>query len=186
ALQKVDTLVVDKTGTLTEGKPKLVTVEPLAGFTRQDVLRLAASLERGSEHPLASAIVKGAEAESLPVPGLAAVTDFQSLAGRCVVGNGGGRRVILGSPAFLAEQGVSPAELSQRIERLRAEGQTVMLLAADARLAGLLGVADPVRPTTSEAVQLLKADGLRIIMLTGDSATTAHAVARTVGIDEVI
>jgi P-type Cu+ transporter len=186
ALHKVDTLVVDKTGTLTEGKPKLVTAEPLGGFSKEEMLRLAASLERGSEHPLASAIVQGAEALAVPPQSLPAANEFQSVTGRGVIGSIEGRRVILGNAAFLTEQEIEPANIHTRVEQLRTQGQTVMLLAVDGRLAGLLGVADPIRPTTPEAVRLLHADGLRIIMVTGDSRTTAEAVAGELGIDEVI
>src|SRR5207247_258496 len=186
ALHKVDTLVVDKTGTLTEGKPKLVTTEPLGGFSKEEMLRLAASLERGSEHPLASAIVQGAEALGVQPQSLPGASEFQSVTGRGVVGSIEGRRVILGNAAFLTEQGIEPANVHARVEQLRTQGQTVMLLAVDHRLAGLLAVADPIRPTTPEAVRLLHADGLRIIMVTGDSRTTAEAVAHELGIDEVI
>jgi Cu+-exporting ATPase len=160
-LHRADVLVIDKTGTLTEGKPRLVTVEPAAGFTIDELLRLAAGLERGSEHPLAAALVKGAEEKGLQLPD---ARDFESL----------------------ADLGVSGDSLKARADELRRDGQTVMLVVIDGRLAGLLGVADPIRATTSEAVHLLHADGLRLIMLTGDSRTTAEAVARKLGIDEVI
>jgi P-type Cu+ transporter len=182
-LHKADTLVVDKTGTLTEGKPQLVTTEPTGGFSAADVLRLAASLERGSEHPLAGAIVKAAEAKGLA---LADPADFQSITGKGVVGQVDGRRVALGNAALMADQGVAIDALQARIEALRSEGQTVMLVAVDSRPAGLLGVADPIRATTPEAIRLLHEDGLRIIMLTGDSRTTAESVARELGIDRVI
>ncbi len=182
-LYKADTLVIDKTGTLTEGKPRLSAVEPAEGFAADDFLRLAASLERASEHPLAAAVVKGAESKGLS---LAPATDFQSLTGKGVVGRVEGRSVVLGNAVLLAEQGVAVGPAQGRADALRAEGQTVLLAAVDGRFAGLLGVADPVRPTTAEAVRLLRADGLRIIMLTGDGKATAEAVARAVGIDEVI
>jgi Cu+-exporting ATPase len=182
-LGKVDTLLVDKTGTLTEGKPRLAVVEPAAGFTEEELLRLAAGLERGSEHPLASAIVKGAEARGLhPAP----ASDFQSVTGKGVVGQVEGRRVILGNAALLTEQGVNADGLQVRAETLRSEGKTVMLAAVDGRPAGVLGVEDPIRASTPEAIRLLKADGLRIIMLTGDSRVTAEAVGRRLGLDEVI
>ena len=181
ALHKVDTLVVDKTGTLTEGKPKLVSADPLGGFSEEEMLRLAAS-----EHPLASAIVQGAETLGIQSRSLPAASEFQSVTGRGVIGSIEGRRVILGNAAFLSEQGIEPANVHARVEQLRTQGQTVMLLAVDHRLAGLLAVADPIRPTTPEAVRLLHADGLRLIMVTGDSRTTAEAVARELGIDEVI
>jgi len=182
-LEKVDTLVVDKTGTLTEGKPRLVGVEPTAGFADDDLLRRAASLERGSEHPLAAAIVKGAEAKGLA---LAEAQSFQSVTGKGVVGNVEGHTVALGNAAMMAEQQVAIDSLRPRLEELRREGQTVMLVAVDARLAGLVAVADPIRASTPEAIQLLHEGGMRIIMLTGDSRTTAEAVAQKLGIDEVI
>ncbi|MBX9582151.1 MAG: copper-translocating P-type ATPase [Gemmataceae bacterium] len=182
-MEKADTLVVDKTGTLTEGKPQLVGVEPAAGFTDDELLRLAASLERGSEHPLAAAIVQGAEARGL---GLSEARDFQSVTGKGVVGTVGGRAVALGNAALLADRSVPSDPLRPRLEELRREGRTVMLVAVDGKLAGLLAVADPIRATTPEAIRLLHEDGLRVIMLTGDSRTTAEAVARALGIDEVI
>ncbi|MCI0460243.1 MAG: heavy metal translocating P-type ATPase [Gemmataceae bacterium] len=182
-LEKADTLIVDKTGTLTEGKPRLVTVEPAEGFTSDEMLRLAASLERGSEHPLADAIVKGAEARGLS---LTEARDFRALTGKGVVGQVDGRAVALGNAALLAEQGVKVDPLRARAEALRGEGQTVVLVAVDGKLAGLLGVADPIRASTPEAIRLLHEDGLKIIMLTGDSRTTAGAVARQLGIDQVI
>jgi Cu+-exporting ATPase len=182
-LHKAGTLVVDKTGTLTEGKPQLVTVEPAAGFSADELLRLAASLERGSEHPLAGAIIKAAEAKGLP---LADPTDFQAITGKGVVGQVAARRVALGNAALMTDQKIAVDALHSRIEALRSEGQTVMLVAVDGQLAGLLGVADPIRASTPEAIRLLHQDGLRIIMLTGDSRTTAEAVARKLGIDQVI
>jgi Cu+-exporting ATPase len=182
-LHRADTLVVDKTGTLTEGKPKLVAVEPAEGSSADELLRLAAGLERGSEHPLAAAIVRGAEERGLAPP---EARDFQSLTGKGVRGTVEGRRVVLGNAAFLAEEGVDAAAMRPRLDALRGEGQTVMLAAVDGRLAGLLGVADPVRASTPEAIRLLHQDGLRVIMLTGDSRTTAEAVARKLGIAEVI
>lgn len=182
-LEKADTLVVDKTGTLTEGKPKLDKVEPAAGFTVGELLRLAASLERGSEHPLAAAIVKAAEQQGLR---LADAADFRSVTGKGVVGRVDGRQVLLGNPAFVADQHIAIEPIHTRLEELRREGQTVMLMAVDSHLAGLVSVADPIRSSTLEAIKLLHEDGLRIIMLTGDSRTTAEAVARRLGIDEVI
>jgi Cu+-exporting ATPase len=180
---KADTLVVDKTGTLTEGKPRLVTVEPAEGLPADELLRLAAGLERASEHPLASAIVQGAEARGLRP---AEARDFRSVTGKGVVGTVEGRALALGNAALLAEQGVDPGLLRPRLDALRSQGQTVLLAALDGRPAGLLGVADPVRPSTPEAIHLLHEDGLRVIMLTGDSRATASAVARQVGVDEVI
>jgi P-type Cu+ transporter len=182
-LQQADTLVVDKTGTLTEGKPRLVTIEPIADFPPDDLLRLAASVERASEHPLATAIVKQAESKGLRLGG---VSDFRSLTGKGVVGVVDGRRLCLGTEALLAEQGVNTEILRSRLEGLRAEGQTVLLAAVDGKCAGLLGVADPLKDTTQEAVRLLQDDGLRLIILTGDNQTTAQAVARRLGIGEVI
>ena len=182
-LGKADVLVVDKTGTLTEGKPKLVTVEPAGDFTEADVLRLAAALERGSEHPLARAVLEGAEARGLAVP---EARGFRSLTGKGVVGEVEGHRAALGNPALMAEQGIDRSAVQARLEELRGQGQTVVLLAIDGKLAGLLGVADPVRETTPEAIRLLHEDGLRIVMLTGDSRTTAEAVARRLGIDQVV
>jgi Cu+-exporting ATPase len=181
--ERADTLVVDKTGTLTEGKPRLMAVEPAAGFSEEELLRLAASLERGSEHPLAAAVVEGAEAKGIR---LVEATDFRSLTGKGVVGEVGGRAVALGNTVLLAEQGISVPDTQARIDTLRGQGQTVMLVAVEGRFAGLIGVADPVRSTTQEAIQLLHADGLRVIMLTGDSQATAEAVARQAGIHEVI
>ncbi len=182
-LQRADTLVVDKTGTLTEGKPRLAAVEPAAGFTTDDVLRLAAGLERGSEHPLAAAIIKGAEEKKLAIP---AAQDFQSVTGKGVTGMVDGRQAAFGNAALMADRGADVAAMQARIEEWRGEGQTVMLLAIDGRFAGLIGVADRIKDTTPEAIRLLHEDGLRIIMLTGDSRRTAEAVARTLGIDEVL
>src|SRR5262249_6437277 len=182
-LQRADTLVVDKTGTLTEGKPTLMAIETSGGIREDEQLRLAAGLERGSEHPLAAAIVKGAEARGLAVP---PVGEFRSLTGKGVAGIVEGRRVALGTAPFLAEQGVATNALQPRIEAHRREGQTVVLVAVDGQLAGLLAVADPIRPSTRDAISQLHADGMRIIMLTGDSRTTAEAVGRQLGIDEVI
>jgi Cu+-exporting ATPase len=182
-LEKADTLVVDKTGTLTEGKPRLVGVEPAAGFPEEELLRLAASLERGSEHPLAAAIVKGAEVRGLR---LAEARDFQSATGKGVIGSVDGRTVVLGNAALMADQQVPFDPLRPRLEELRREGQSVMLVAVDGQLAGLVAVVDPIRATTPEAIRLLHEAGMRVIMLTGDSRTTAVAVAGKLGIDEVI
>lgn len=182
-LEKADTLVVDKTGTLTEGKPKLDKVEPAAGFAVEELLRLAASLERGSEHPLAAAIVKAAEKQGLR---LADVAGFQSVTGKGVIGKVDGLQVFLGNPAFMADQHIPIEPINARVEELRREGQTVMFMGVDGQLAGLVSVADPIRSSTPEAIKQLHEDGLRIIMLTGDSRTTAEAVARKLGIDEVI
>ncbi len=191
-LHRADTLVVDKTGTLTEGKPRLMVVEPAAGFDERELLRLAASLERGSEHPLAAAVVAGAMERGIE---LTRSEEFQSFTGRGIQGRVEGRTVLLGNAAFLAEHGIAAPPLSPpvpggerggRAEELRREGHTVLLFAVEGRLAGLLSVADPIRASTPEAIQLLHADGLRLLMLTGDNRTTAEAVARRLGIDDVI
>jgi Cu+-exporting ATPase len=182
-MRKVDTLVVDKTGTLTEGKPKLVTVEPVAGFDGDRLLRLAATLERGSEHPLAAAIVNGAKDRNIPVGSTEA---FESLTARGVRGRVEGCSVALGNQKLLAELGVDAGALSAKAEALRAEGHTVVFVVVDGEIAGLLGVADPIKQTTPEAVRKLHEDGIRIVMLTGDSRTTAQAVAGKLQVDEVI
>lgn len=181
-MEKVDTLVVDKTGTLTEGKPKLVTVEPTAGFDEPTFLRLAATLERSSEHPLAEAIVRGAEQRGTE---LAEVEDFESVTGKGVQGCVDGRAVALGNKAMMESLSVAIEALADRSESLRAEGQTVMFVAIDGIPAGLIGVADPIKATTKIAIQLLHESGMTITMLTGDSKTTAQAVAKQLGIDNV-
>nr|WP_242392271.1 copper-translocating P-type ATPase [Anaeromyxobacter sp. SG63] len=181
-LRKVDTLVVDKTGTLTEGKPRLVTVVTAAGVDTPTLLRLAASLERGSEHPLAAALVNGAvERGAAPVEAAA----FEAVPGKGVKGRVDGRAVALGNRALLEALGVDAAGLGGRAEALRSDGQTVMFVAVDGKAAGLLGVADPIKESTPEAIRVLHREGVRIVMLTGDSRTTALAVARTLGIDDV-
>jgi Cu+-exporting ATPase len=182
-LHRADTLVVDKTGTLTEGKPRLIVVEAANGFDERELLRLAASLERGSEHPLASAVVGGAAERGIE---LTRSEDFQSFTGRGITGRVEGRSVMLGNAGFLTEQNIPGAALAARAEEVRREGYTVLLVAIDGQLAGLLSVADPIRASTPEAIQLLHADGLRLLMLTGDNRTTAEAVARKLGLDEVI
>jgi Cu+-exporting ATPase len=182
-LEKVDTLVVDKTGTLTEGKPRLVSLVPAAGFAEAQLLRLAASLERGSEHPLAAAIVAGAQERGVV---LAQVQDFRSLTGKGVTGRVDGAAVGLGNAALLSALEVETGALAERAESLRREGQTVVYVVAEGRPAGLLGVADPIKPSTPEALALLRSEGLRVVMLTGDSRTTAEAVARRLGITEVV
>jgi len=181
-LRKVDTLVVDKTGTLTEGKPKLVTVAPADGVDEAELLRLAASLERGSEHPLAAAIVKGAESRGVT---LVNADGFESVTGKGVTGRVDGREVALGNRALLDSLGVDPGVLGDQAEALRADAQTVMFVAVDGQAAGLLGVADPIKASTPEAIETLHREGIRLVMLTGDSATTAQAVAGKLGIDEV-
>jgi len=190
-MRKVDTVVVDKTGTLTEGRPKLVSVElnvssdgaSKGGFEAQTLLRLAATLERGSEHPLASAIVKGAEERGIA---LGSAEAFDSLTGQGVRGRVEGSQVVLGNRSILDNLGIDPGALAERAEALRGEGQTVMFVVVNGEVAGLLGVADPIKQSTPEAIEQLHGDGIRIVMLTGDSRTTAEAVARRLGIDEVI
>jgi Cu+-exporting ATPase len=181
-LEQVDTLVVDKTGTLTEGKPALTTVAATGGIDEPALLRLVASLERVSEHPLASAIVRGAEARGITT---AAVSDFRSITGKGVVGVVDGRTVAVGNAALLAGLGAPMDTLAARADDLRRNGETVMFVAVDGDAAGLIGVADRVKATTGEAIRALQAEGLRIVMLTGDSRATADAVARQVGIDVV-
>ncbi len=182
-LEKVDTLVVDKTGTLTVGKPKLVSVLPSAGRDEAELLRLAASLERGSEHPLAAAIVQGAADRGLS---LSEPESFESVTGRGVKGSVAGKTVVLGNQQFLEDLGVSTGDLAERADAYRAEGQTVLFVAIDSRAAGLLGVADPIKDTTEQAIRQLHAEGVRVTMLTGDSRATAEVVGRRLGIDEVI
>ena len=181
-LEQVDTLVVDKTGTLTEGKPALTTIAALGGLDESALLRLVASLERVSEHPLASAIVRGAEQRGITT---AAVTDFRSITGKGVVGVVDGRTIAVGNAALLADVGASAETLTARADELRRNGETVMFVAIDGAASGLIGVADPVKATTGEAIRALHDEGLRIVMLTGDSRVTANAVARQVGIDAV-
>jgi Cu+-exporting ATPase len=182
-MRKVDTLVVDKTGTLTEGKPKLVSVTPVGDTNESEVLRLAAALERGSEHPLATAVVKGAEDRGLVLPQAAG---FQAVNGKGVTGTVDGRAVALGNLLLMKDAGVDVAAFAARAEELRREAQTVVFVAVDGHAAGLLSVADPIKESTSEAMRALHEDGLRIVMLTGDSRTTAEAVGRKLQIDEVI
>ncbi len=182
-LRRVDTLVVDKTGTLTEGRPALVCVEPVTGMSETELLRLAAALERGSEHPLAEAIVRGAQERRLELP---SASELQSLTGKGIEGRVDGRRLALGNAAMMGGLGVPTEALEQRAEALRGEGQTVMFVAVDRKLAGVLGVADPIKASTPEAIEQLHAEGLRLVMLTGDSETTARAVAARLRIDEVI
>jgi Cu+-exporting ATPase len=181
-MRRVDTLVVDKTGTLTEGKPRLVAVRPAEGFGEDEILRLAASLEQGSEHPLAAAIVGGAQEKGIEP---ARAENFKAITGKGVTGRVGGGEVALGNRALLKDLGIEPEALAQEAEKLRGEGQTVMFVVVDGRVAGLLGVADPIKESTSEAIRGLHAEGLRLVMLTGDSRTTAHAVAGKLGLDEV-
>jgi P-type Cu+ transporter len=182
-LRDVDTLVVDKTGTLTLGKPSLASVVAMEGFDENEMLRLAASIERASEHPLAAAIVAGAESRGLEIP---KAQHFESVTGKGVYGAAEGRRIALGNRAMLEEVRVNVGDLLHFAESLRGSGQTVLFVVIDGRPAGFLGVADPIKETTAEAIRELHAQGLRIVMLTGDSKTTAEAVARKLGIDEVL
>src|SRR5712692_5518251 len=181
-MEKVDTLIVDKTGTLTEGKPRLVTVDAFAGFSDEEVLRLAASLERASEHPLAHAIVEGARERGVA---LAPVSEFTSETGGGVKGRVEGREIWVGSARFLESLGVSIEAAKERAEELRTEGQTTLFVAVNGQLAGLIGVADPIQPSTTDALRMLREEGIRVVMVTGDSRTTEKAVARKLGIDEV-
>ena len=182
-LRKIDTLVVDKTGTLTLGRPRLVSLTPLAGLDELTLLRLAAGLERASEHPLAAAIVAGA-AERGVIPSEA--DGFESITGKGVRGRVDGREVALGNRALLESRGVGLGEASSHADALRQQGQTVMFLVVDGSLAGLIGVADPIKETTPEAIQQLHHERIRIVMMTGDSRVTAEAVAKQLGIDEVL
>jgi Cu+-exporting ATPase len=181
-VENVDTLVVDKTGTLTEGKPKVIAIVPAAGFDENQVLRLAASVERASEHPLAAAILTAAEERNIA---LAPASEFDSPAGKGVVGMVEGRRVALGSAAFLAEFKIATDALTADAERLRRDGATAIFVAVDGKLAGVIAIADPVKPSTPDALKALIAEGVRVVMLTGDNRTTAQAVARRLGIGEV-
>jgi Cu+-exporting ATPase len=182
-MKKVNTLVVDKTGTLTVGKPKLIEVVPAQEWDKEIVLYYAASIERGSEHPLAAAIVAEAEARKIA---LTNVESFQSETGKGVTGQINTHAVALGNLKLISDSGFSPGELSEKAEQMRSEGQTVMFLFVDGKIAGLLGVADPIKETTPEAINLLHREGIRIIMLTGDSRTTAETVAKTLRIDEIV
>jgi Cu+-exporting ATPase len=181
-MEKIDTLVIDKTGTLTEGKPKVVAVVPLPGFEEQEVLRLAASLERGSEHPLAAAIVAAAQERKLE---LAAVGGFEAPAGKGVIGMVDKQRLALGNAAYLKELNIDTVPLAAEAERLRADGATAVFLAINGKPAGVIAIADPVKATTPDAVKRLTAEGIRVVMLTGDNRTTAQAVAKRLGIAEL-
>jgi Cu+-exporting ATPase len=181
-MEKIDTLVVDKTGTLTEGKPKVVAVVPLAGFDETEVLRLAASVERSSEHPLATAIVAAASEKNIT---LATVRGFDAPAGKGVIGMVEGKRLALGTAAFLQELNIDSAPLSPDAERLRLDGATAVFLAINGKPAGVIAIADTVKPTTPAALKALAADGIRVVMLTGDNRTTAEAVARELDIADI-
>ncbi len=182
-LRDVDTIVVDKTGTLTEGKPKLVRVAAAPGWIEDEVLRLAATLERASEHPLAAAIVRGANDKKLTLTDARA---FESRTGRGVVGEVEGRQVAFGNPKLLEELGLSAGSFAEVANGMRAEAQTVMFLAVDGKFAGLVGVADPIKSSTPDAIRRLREEGIRVVMLTGDNRTTAEAVAKRLGLDEVL
>jgi Cu+-exporting ATPase len=181
-MEKVDTIIVDKTGTLTEGRPAVTAIGPAPGFTEEDALHLAASVERASEHPLALAIVRAAEERGIA---MSPVVDFDSPTGKGAYGTVEGKRVPLGNAKFLAEQGVDVAPLAEEADRLRADGATVIFMGVDGQVAAIFAIADPVKPSTPEALAALKAQGIRVVMLTGDNWTTAKAVARQLGIDEV-
>ena len=181
-MEKIDTLVVDKTGTLTEGKPKVVSIVAAAGFEENDILRLAASVERASEHPLADAIVRAAKDRNLsPAP----VEGFDSPTGKGAAGKVDGKSIVLGNAKYFASIGIETAALDGEAERLRADGATVINMAIDGKLAGLFAIADPVKSSTPEALRALQAEGIRVIMLTGDNRTTAGAVARQLGIPDI-
>jgi len=180
--EKIDTLIVDKTGTLTEGKPKLVAVLPRSGEDEEEVLRVAASLERGSEHPLAEAIVNGAEERGIA---LVDAKEFEAITGKGVKGEVDGHAVALGNKAMIEDLGLAAGDLVEKANQRRDEGETVMFVAIDGAIAGLVSVADPVKETTPDALKALHALGLRIIMATGDNERTAKAVASRLGIDEI-
>lgn len=182
-MRKVDTLIVDKTGTLTEGKPKLVTVISLSEFDEDEVLKFAASLEKGSEHPLAAAIVSGAVDRALS---FYQVKEFNSVTGKGVLGQIDGNKIFLGNSSLMKTAGISLEVLGEKAETLRQQGQTVMFVAVNEKLIGLLGVADPIKTTTTEAIIALRQEGLDVVMLTGDSRTTAEAVAKKLNIDKII
>jgi Cu+-exporting ATPase len=182
-MEKVDTLVVDKTGTLTEGKPRLTGVTAISDIAEDELLRLVASLERGSEHPLAEAIVKGAEDRGLK---LIAAQDFATESGKGVIGTIDGKRVAVGNKALFASLGIDPDSLPDKADALRQDGHGVMMIAVDGRAAGLIAVADPIKESAVAALKALRADTIRVVMLTGDSRMTAEAVGRKLGIDEVV
>ncbi len=180
--EKIDTLVVDKTGTLTEGRPAVSAILPMAGFDEEELLRLAASLERGSEHPIAGAILRAAKDKGLVLSEAAA---FDSPVGKGVVGVVDGKRIVLGGARIMAEQGVDLSTFDAEADHLRAEGMTTVFAAVDGQLAGLVGIADPIKASTPAAVKALQAEGVRLVMMTGDNRATAMAVARRLGIEDV-
>jgi Cu+-exporting ATPase len=181
-LETIDTLVIDKTGTLTEGKPKVVAVHAALGFGETEMLRLAASVERASEHPLSIAIVAAAREQNL---GLGDVRDFELRVGEGVRGSAEGHDVVVGNASYLGAHGIDVRSLRPAAQARREHGATVIFVGIDKRAAGLIGIADPIRPTTAEALKVLSADGIHVVMLTGDNATTARAVARQLGIADV-
>lgn len=181
-MEKVDTLLVDKTGTWTEGKPKVVAIEPFAGISDIDLLRFAAAVAPPSQHPLAAAIVAEAAARSILIETAA---DFDAPSGKRVFGTLDGRRIAIGNPAYLSELGVDTAALTEVADPHRREGATAVLVAIDGKAAGVIGIADPVKATTPGALAALKAEGVRVIMVTGDNRVTAEAVARRLRLDEV-
>jgi Cu+-exporting ATPase len=180
--ERIDTIVIDKTGTLTEGKPKVVAVIPANGFEENEVLRLSASVERGSEHPLAQAILSAAKGRGLS---LGAVSDFASPSGKGAIGTVDGKAIALGNAMLMSELKVSTPDLDAAAETARQNGATAIYVAMDGRAAGVIAIADPIKPSAKAALQALRGDGLRIVMLTGDNPTTARAVATSLGIDEI-
>jgi Cu+-exporting ATPase len=181
-MEKIDTLVIDKTGTLTEGKPRLISVIADKDFSEEEILYLGASLERASEHPLAAAIVKGAEEKGIK---LAAGEQFESVTGKGVCGRISGRQVALGNAKLMEAQYIDTTPLNKQADALRLEGQTVMFVAVDGKLGGFISVADPIKSSTPEALKALHEAGIKVVMLTGDNKTTANAVAKKLGIDRV-
>ena len=181
-MEKIDTIVVDKTGTLTEGRPKMVAIRALEGIEENEVLRLASSIEKASEHPLAEAIIQGAKKKGIEP---AQVSDFQSQIGKGVTGSVDGHAVVLGNAILVGEMGIDPGDLCRQAESLRAEGQTVMFLGIDGTAVGLIGVADPIKESTPEAIRDLHAQGITVVMLTGDNRATAEAVAERLGLRQV-
>ncbi|HET6374794.1 MAG TPA: heavy metal translocating P-type ATPase, partial [Methylocella sp.] len=181
-MEKADTLAIDKTGTLTEGRPRVTAVRPCGGLREDELLRLAASLERGSEHPLAAALVAAAAEHKLE---LSEPSAFEAVPGKGVTGEAGGRRLVVGSAGFVRESGISTAELLREADELRREGATVVFVGLDGQAAGLIAISDPVKQGAAKAVKALLAEGMRVVMVTGDNRTTAEAVARKLGITEV-
>ena len=181
-MEKVDTLIVDKTGTLTEGKPKVVAIVPVEGLSESEALKLAASVEQASEHPLARAVVDAAKDKNIA---LARVMGFDSPTGKGAIGMVERKRVALGNANFLKELSIATDALAARAEELRQDGATAIFLAINGQVSAVIAIADPIKSTTSEALRALKADGIHVVMLTGDNRTTAQAVARRLGIDEV-